>query len=596
MSGHVNELDRMIDALNADREPDETGPVDADLMELFDLARGLRELRHMQWPDDTFPIRAAINLSSKLGSTSGNLVESAEFTDKEHARPLQLPALPVHGDVQRSIALPKRNPWIRKSLEIAASIVVLIAFAGLVSLLLRGGSSGSPTSTAQLGQSAGAGSIAALNDVFPVVRSVDDAGNGRHLHMAKSDAGYTVTLDWTGSTSGHVLVAMTIERQRGEYGDIRPYQMTMQTNGTTLPEVSVMCKQPVCLAQFDRTPVDGRTGDIPLHLEISGLITGANAATPGVGTTQAVDVPHVAASFAFDFSNPAWSNVEGTATDIVTPTVTLKTKDQATVLETVSSPVLSALQQAAGFGLYVPTELPSGLTLEQPNPPMSLPGFTSVVLKYVDADGNETLTITEASPYQDSAQTMPADIWNNAKSVDIGSVGYGTVSARIYQSDGDVQLWWQVGPTSIRLESGGSAGTTMLTENQLLDIALWMMPVSTSANATPEIPPDAMIQTSDQAIAKVRAVISSLGGNLQTSASKVSLVPLSQEVALGIPEPIPPVDPSAPVWVVQFDDGLSPQECPENWVSVCNGGQLVVVVDATSGEIFGFHGQTGAWQ
>ncbi len=454
MTSNVEQLDRMIDALNDPRDPEREGFADADLAELVELARGLKQLGHTRWPDESFPTRAASNLSARLAPAS-SVKESVRIIGDDAGELPQLPSLPTPGAEPRPMSLPSRRGWGRKSLEIAAAVAVLVLFAGLVSMLLRGNGSGTETPPTQAGQGS-------------------NIGAGPSVQIAN----------------------------------------------TPLP-----------------TPAS----------------TGTSTPIPTV--------------------SPSPVSPQG-----------------------VSNPTLAALQQAAGFNLFAPKTMPDGLTLQQPGPPMSLAGgITSVVMKYVDANGAEALTITEASPYQDSAQTMPADVWNSAMRVEIQSDGFGRVTAHLFQSDSDIQMWWQVGPTSIRLETGGAPGTTMLNKDQVMNVALSMMPVASadgqsSATASPETG-----ITGNQAVTKARQVIANLGGNLETPASKVSLVPLSDEIALGIPQPNG-IDPSRLVWVVEFKDGLTPQDCPANWVSVCNGGSLVVVVDAETGTVFGFHGADGNWQ
>ncbi|HUZ02529.1 MAG TPA: hypothetical protein VMU89_19450, partial [Thermomicrobiaceae bacterium] len=113
-------------------------------------------------------------------------------------------------------------------------------------------------------------------------------------------------------------------------------------------------------------------------------------------------------------------------------------------------PTLQALQSAAGFQLLVPNWLPAGVSLGPLKPPMRLGTFTSAVMAFNSVSGPPMLTITEASPYQDSRQTMPASEFDSAVPVDPG----GGVTGYLYRGTTQTELWWQVGPISIRLSTG----------------------------------------------------------------------------------------------------------------------------------------------
>ncbi len=612
MTSDLDQLDRMIDALNDKRDPEREGFVDADLAELVELARGLKSLGHTRWPDETFPSRAAAKLATTLAPAPSNGRGSRRIDDDVVEELPQLPPLSMINDDHLPVPLVSRRSRTRKSLEIAAAVAVLILFSGLVAMLLRGSGAGAPTPTIQAGQGSNVGAGASVGQISGMIDPVNTAGNGRYLHLVKSDGGISVTVEWAGTTFDRVMVLMTfasngkafgiarssenaLRAVSGAVGIINPYTMTMRaSDGTTLPEMGAVCGQAECLAQFDRTPIVGRSGDIRLHAEISGLLTGSNASAGA--TPRVVSTPDVAASFAFDFSLPAWSNSEASGTTQPSPMSTPTAPVSTASPPVVSDPTLTSLQQAAGFKLLAPASLPDGLTLEQPQPPLSLDGgITSVVLKYVDGSGKEALSITEASPYQDSAQSMPLDVWNHATRVEIQSDGYGRVTARLYQSDSDIQMWWEVARTSIRLESGGAPGTAMLTKDQVMNVALSMMPVGTTVTSVVATPSDAFGLSKDQAVTKARGVVANLGGNTQAEATSVQLGPLSDQTALGMPQPNG-LDPNAPVWVVTFNDALAPQGCPDAGTSVCSHGQLVVVLDAKTGRILGFHKDDGVWQ
>ena len=296
MNRPVDNLDRMIDALNAHRDPADEGPVDSETSELVDLAHGLKELGQTQWPDESFPTRAAIKLSIKLGPTARFAVIArghGTTPDERDGDDGPLPPLPADLDQfpesPRELRRPRR---LRRSFEFAAAAAVLIIFTGIVTVLLKNANNGSADPTAQPG------------------------GNPA-----------------TGSTS-----------QSSTATSLVPTPTLVPTQSTT--------------------------------------------AAPTNAPTQA----------------PSDSLDDGQA--------------------------LIALQSAVGFDLWRPGSIPEGLKLKAPDAPMTLPSFTSVVLKYVDADGTEALVITEASPYQDSAQTMPADVWNNAVPFTLPD---GT-QARLYQS------------------------------------------------------------------------------------------------------------------------------------------------------------------
>ncbi len=488
MNRPVEDLDRMIDALNANRDPADEGPVDSDTSELLDLAHGLKELGHTQWPDESFPTRAAIRLSMKLGPTSRFAViargygNDADSGDGDDSGPL--PPLPTDLDQfperPRGISHPRH--W-RRPLEIAAAVAVLVLFTGMVTMLLKNANGGTADPTAQPGG----------NPAF-------------------------------GSSS--------------------------QSTATT-----------------DSAP-----------------------ASTGVSTQSSTAA-----------STPTSNEISVSTTAPTQSTTSTQADDQSLV----------ALQGAAGFDLWQPGSIPVGLTLKQPDAPMSLPSFTSVTLKYVDADGAETLVITEASPYQDSAQTMPADVWNNAVPVNLGNGVTGhlykrgpvpTDVGRIqphHTAESDIQLWWEEGQTSIRLETGGSPGTDMLTQDQMMAIAISMRKVGSAAGqsgSVPSISGDAKVQTSDQAVARAQDLINSLGGNGAAVPANVTLTVVSNQTALGMPQP-EGFDGAAPVWSVYFKDGMTPAHCEQTGSSsLCSHGEITVIVDALSGDVLSYHGFDGAWK
>ena len=258
----------------------------------------------------------------------------------------------------------------------------------------------------------------------------------------------------------------------------------------------------------------------------------------------------------------------------------------ASLPSSVSDPTLQALQVDAGFDLRAPATALDGLTMLPPAEPMKLGNFTSVALKYQDAKGRDALTITEASPYQDSAETMPADIFNSAVPEDLGNGQ--TVS--VYQGDRDIQVWWNVGPTSIRLESGGPAGTTLLGKDVMLDIARSMVPV---VHATPVSSLSGMNQ--DAAIDRARPLLGMLGGNENAETGSVQFTTISAQSALGMSQPTG-MEPSAPVWSITFPHGMSPNGCPALGNSVCNSGSITVIVDAHTGNILAWRGPSGEWK
>jgi hypothetical protein len=258
-----------------------------------------------------------------------------------------------------------------------------------------------------------------------------------------------------------------------------------------------------------------------------------------------------------------------------------------TLPDTIADPALAALQSSAGFDLRAPAMLPQGLTMQPPAQPMTMGNFTSVALKYKDANGNDALTITEASPYHDSAETMPADIFNAAVPTDLGN----GVTVSVYQSETNIQIWWNVGPTSIRLESGGPAGTTLLSKDMMLDIARSLVPVEQATPATPS----ASGVTEDAAIAQARTLLGSLGGHADAETGTVEMTPLTAQIALGMPQPTG-MDTDAAVWSVAFPHGRAPDGCPALGNSVCNSGAITIIVDAQTGNILAWQGPTGEWQ
>jgi hypothetical protein len=146
------------------------------------------------------------------------------------------------------------------------------------------------------------------------------------------------------------------------------------------------------------------------------------------------------------------------------------------------------------------------------------------------------------------------------------------VTASVYQSETNIQIWWEVGSTSIRLESGGPAGTTLLGKDVMLDIARSMRPVASSSGLV-TLPSNATIQTAGDATLKAKTLLA----------------------AIGMPQPTG-VDSAAPIWSVTFPHGMEPDGCPALGNAVCNGGAITVIIDAQSGNILAWQGPTGEWK
>ncbi len=441
MNAHIDELDRLIDALNVQPDPEAEGMIDADLGELIRPARDLKEPGHTRWPYESFPARAALNLATRLGPTTRFAAVAHAGAHDETDSEWPLPPLPNPEDRDNPpLEFRQRQPWMHRSLEIAAAAVVLVAFTVLVAVLL------------------GYGADSARRDL----------GSGSEHHVNVNDR-----RDFDGVGRRRSADRYT-RHSRSESGDL-------------------------AVAAIQR------------WVRLAGSNVAAGRA-------------HVAAAVGTD--------------------------------------VIARFHQR-------------GVDVRGPQ-------------RQRGTDDHRSL------PYQDSAQTMPPEVWDSAVPIDLSN----EVKGKLYQSDTDLQLWWQHGPTSIRLESGGAPGTSMLTEGQLLAVASSMWPLGASGGqsaAVPAIPASAKIQTADQEVARARTVIGNLKGNSQATASKVTLATLSDQTNMGMPQPNG-IDPNAPIWVVQFDDGLSPLGCPSVGTSVCNHGQLVVVLDADTGQAFGFHGVDGVWK
>jgi hypothetical protein len=339
----------------------------------------------------------------------------------------------------------------------------------------------------------------------------------------------------------------------------------------------------------------GRTSNLRKSLEIAAAAVVLVLFTALIATLLSNNgaTPEPTASAAFGAA-PAASTTQSQSTTPQTtaPAVTEQfstaaaPSPDASLPASVSDPVLQALQVDAGFDLRAPATALQGLTMLPPAQPMTMGNFTNVALKYQDANGQDALTITEASPYKDSAQTMPADIFNSAVPTDLGNGQ--TVS--VYQSDTDIQIWWEVGPTSIRLESGGPAGTTLLSKELMLDIARSMVPVD---HATAVSSMSGMNQ--DAAIDRARQLLGMLGGNANAGTGSVQLTTIAAQTALGMPQ-LAGMDAAISVWSITFPHGMSPAGCPDLGVSVCNGGAITVIVDAQTGTILAWRDPSGTWK
>ena len=109
------------------------------------------------------------------------------------------------------------------------------------------------------------------------------------------------------------------------------------------------------------------------------------------------------------------------------------------------------------------------------------------------------------------------------------------------------------------------------------------------------VPPDAKVQTSDNAMALARTLLESIGGNTAPPSATVRIEALSAETVLGMPQPSG-MDANAPIWSVTFPNGMPPQGCPQLGVSVCNASAVTVIVDAQSGNILAWRDPSGAWK
>lgn len=603
MNPQIDALDRLIDALNAHLDPADDPALDEELASLMWLARGLKALGHTEWPDDDFPARAATRLSQRLRPPSPASMDAQALTDVDangHRPPIVLPVRDPHTGRLGGRRLPS---GFRKTTELAAAIIVLVMFTALLAALFRarlGGTpsfspAGQPPPTAGVSEPA---PVKPLSDLYPVIRQISQAGNGKGLHLVQTDGGFTVTLDWVGVDADRVLLGVILRGPSNmDLTGIEPASINVSDPaGTPLTGRGADCTQFTCLLQFDRPRSASNATEVPLTAEIVGISTQSNAAggsfassamttgSSASGQALSLGTPTVAANFRFSFSVPG-----------MPPAAPSPTPASA---REVSDPALMALQQAAGFRLYAPGLTGTGasvvndLSLDNPKPPMSLPGFTSVTLTYRDGSGSVALTITEASPYQETRDTMPSAVFDNSVQQDLEN---GT-PARLYQSDTSVQIWWQQGPTSVRLESDAGAGMRLLSKDEMLAIATYMAPVARSSGEI-SVPSDALVKTADAAVTRAKPLLSTLGGNPEATASNVRLVTLADEVALGMPRPNG-VDPSAAVWEVEFADGMVSPNCQQQTSSnsLCSHGQLVAVVDAMSGQIFGYHDQGGTWK
>ncbi|HET7037733.1 MAG TPA: zf-HC2 domain-containing protein [Thermomicrobiaceae bacterium] len=325
------------------------------------------------------------------------------------------------------------------------------------------------------------------------------------------------------------------------------------------------------------------------------LVMASALAIRGAGQHRIVEATAAAPASSSAFSASAGQPSAGTLAATVVPTITpavagfgaqaspATAASSATPVSAPADPRLTALQEAAGFALYAPAWLPRGVALGATEPPQQLPGFVSVFLVYHDASGKPLFNVTESSPYHETRETMPSETYDASVEVDLG---HG-VTGRYYEAvHGKLQLWWQEGPTSIRL------GTDALAKDDLLRIARSMAPLAAPpASPTPAATPT----TRDLAVSLARKEIVNLGGNVNAAPTAVRLTTLAEPHDLGLAT-APNADLSAPVWSVEFADALVPEGCPGISASLCQHGQLTVIVTAQDSHVIGWHGAGGAWK
>jgi hypothetical protein len=130
----TEQLDRVITRLQIGERPTPETDLDPTTREVGRLVIALRQRPRIEWPDEDFPSLAVARLARDLRPKSASVSPTSErgahgVTDDDYGVDTsQLIRLPVTAG--------KRKSWTRHGAEIAAAIVVLALFAGMLAALL----------------------------------------------------------------------------------------------------------------------------------------------------------------------------------------------------------------------------------------------------------------------------------------------------------------------------------------------------------------------------------------------------------------------------------------------------------------------------
>ncbi|HEX3723811.1 MAG TPA: hypothetical protein VHV31_13525, partial [Nitrolancea sp.] len=135
MTPQTDELDRLIDALNAGDASTVNNVEDPELAALMRAVHRIRHLQESDWPDQT--VR---HLTQELGRSgdSTNMRDAEQPIPEKSSRPVPTPRDPVRHEV------PTRRHVSRELAQIAAAILVLVLVGGGLAVVFRNQGPGQP--------------------------------------------------------------------------------------------------------------------------------------------------------------------------------------------------------------------------------------------------------------------------------------------------------------------------------------------------------------------------------------------------------------------------------------------------------------------
>jgi hypothetical protein len=137
MTRQTDELDRLIDALNAGDATPLNETDDPELADLMGAVRRVRQLRDAASPDARWRGRAVAELARELRSEGPPAEHGASSPEPNHARDEESLRRSAPASIQPAPDPPKRRTISRELAQMAAAIVVLVLVGGVLALVFH---------------------------------------------------------------------------------------------------------------------------------------------------------------------------------------------------------------------------------------------------------------------------------------------------------------------------------------------------------------------------------------------------------------------------------------------------------------------------